>query len=128
MIWAIKLVTAYVATLISSQTCVASVFNFPGDPYQTPELACKTRSKSGIAHRTLPCGSKVLLISPRTGKKVVSTVIDRGPYGSVWRGSYRLKRTATQKGEWRGCLDITDDVKKALNHNGLEPLVYFSFN
>ena len=40
-----------------------------------------TPTTSGIAHKTLPLGSKVKLTVPgKDGKSIVTTVIDRGPY------------------------------------------------
>lgn len=40
----------------------------------------------GVAHRTLPCGTKVVFRNPANGRTVVATVIDRGPYvsGRQW--------------------------------------------
>jgi hypothetical protein len=42
------------------------------------------RSTQGVAHKTLPCGSKVLI--GYKGRFVLTTVIDRGPYvrGRAW--------------------------------------------
>lgn len=39
-----------------------------------------TPQTRGIAHKTLPLGSDVKLTDPKTGKSVVTKVIDRGPY------------------------------------------------
>lgn len=33
-----------------------------------------------VAHKTLPCGTKLTLSNPRNGRSVVATVTDRGPY------------------------------------------------
>src|SRR5262245_52307084 len=33
------------------------------------------------AHKTLPCGTKVLVTNHHNGKTVVVTITDRGPYG-----------------------------------------------
>jgi hypothetical protein len=40
----------------------------------------------GVAHRTLPCGTKVSFKNPANGKIVTAPVIDRGPYvdGRQW--------------------------------------------
>lgn len=55
---------------------------FYGNP-----LACGgtlTKETTGVAHKTLPCGTKVLL--SKNGKSVKTTVIDRGPFvnGITW--------------------------------------------
>lgn len=39
-----------------------------------------TPSTIGIAHKTLPLGSRVKLTDPRTKKSIQVPVIDRGPY------------------------------------------------
>lgn len=36
--------------------------------------------RATIAHRTLPCGTKLKLSNPRNGRSVTATVTDRGPY------------------------------------------------
>jgi rare lipoprotein A len=45
-----------------------------------------TRGLIGVAHRTLPCGSKVTFKNPRNGRVVTARVVDRGPYvsGRQW--------------------------------------------
>lgn len=39
-----------------------------------------TPTTRGIAHKTLPLGSSVRLTDPKTGRSVVTKVVDRGPY------------------------------------------------
>lgn len=34
----------------------------------------------GVAHRTLPCGTRVRLLNPRTHRRITVRVIDRGPF------------------------------------------------
>jgi hypothetical protein len=45
-----------------------------------------TESIIGVAHRSLPCGTKVTFKNPANGKVVTAPVIDRGPYvsGRQW--------------------------------------------
>jgi hypothetical protein len=45
-----------------------------------------TRTLLGVAHRSLPCGTKVTFRDPGTGETVTVPVVDRGPYvkGRVW--------------------------------------------
>lgn len=52
----------------------------------------------GVAHRTLPCGTKVTFKNPANGKVITTRVIDRGPYvaGRQW--------------------DLSGGLCKALNH------------
>ncbi len=41
-----------------------------------------TRGLIGVAHRTLPCGTKVIFRNPVNGRSVTAIVVDRGPYTS----------------------------------------------
>ena len=41
-----------------------------------------TTSLVGVAHRTLPCGTKVTFKNPSNGRVVTVTVVDRGPFVS----------------------------------------------
>ena len=45
-----------------------------------------TKSLVGVAHRTLPCGTKVTFRNPANGRTVTTRVVDRGPYvsGRQW--------------------------------------------
>ena len=45
-----------------------------------------TKSLVGVAHRTLPCGTRVTFRNPATGRTVTAAVVDRGPYvsGRSW--------------------------------------------
>jgi len=45
-----------------------------------------TRSLVGVAHRTLPCGTRVTFQNPGNGRTVSTIVVDRGPYvsGRTW--------------------------------------------
>ena len=45
-----------------------------------------TESIVGVAHRSLPCGTKVTFKNPANGRIVTAPVIDRGPYvdGRQW--------------------------------------------
>lgn len=45
-----------------------------------------TTSLIGVAHRTLPCGTRVILRNPANGRVVTAVVVDRGPYvsGRAW--------------------------------------------
>jgi hypothetical protein len=45
-----------------------------------------TRGLIGVAHKTLPCGTKIVFRNPSNGKTVTAAVVDRGPYvaGRQW--------------------------------------------
>ena len=45
-----------------------------------------TESLVGVAHRTLPCGTKVTFRNPDNGRTITTRVVDRGPYvsGRQW--------------------------------------------
>ena len=84
-----------------------------------------------IAHRTLPCGTKVKLTNLRNGEITFTKVGERGPYGACtkkgWiygtpcpKGYWRIKKREHDKGVWRGSFDLTPRVGKALKHNGFE--------
>ena len=49
-----------------------------------------SRTILGVAHKTLPCGTRVTLRNPKNGKSITVKVIDRGPYvaGRMWDLSY----------------------------------------
>jgi rare lipoprotein A (peptidoglycan hydrolase) len=46
----------------------------------------------GVAHRTLPCGTRVIFRNPVNGRSVTAIVVDRGPYvaGRQWDMTYGL--------------------------------------
>lgn len=84
-----------------------------------------------IAHRTLPCGTKVRLTNLRTGKTTTTKVGERGPYGACisegWiygtpcpKGKWRVKKKEEDDGVWRGSFDLTPRVGRAIRHNGFE--------
>jgi hypothetical protein len=45
-----------------------------------------TKTILGVAHRTLPCGTRVTFRNPNNGSTITVRVIDRGPYvaGRMW--------------------------------------------
>lgn len=59
---------------------VASVFDIDGEP----QLACKRYKGLTVAHRSLPCGTRVRFMY--NGHKTTARVSDRGPYanGAEW--------------------------------------------
>lgn len=111
------------------QSCNASVFGMPHDKYQGGNLRCVQRpphnNDLGIAHRTLPCGTRVVIINQRTQKWAVARVMDRGPYGALYNGQWVLKRSNKDPGSWRGGADLLPAVAKKLGHNGFEKVTIF---
>lgn len=86
----------------------ATTFYPQGDPWNPdPHLACTGRDLTDrdvvVAHPTLPCGSRVLIYAPRTGRSVVATVADRGPK--------------------RALVDLSPATARALRANGEEQVV-----
>jgi hypothetical protein len=107
------------------QVGMSSYFATKGDKMAGGPPAClggKPFPRHGkfCAHRTLRCGSVVLVYMPRTGKTATCTVIDRGPYGAMYRGKWVLKTSRKQPGRWRGIIDLGPAVAKQLEHTGLE--------
>lgn len=121
------LLTALAALIIGDVPCNASVFGWQDDTLRGGEAVCLHRdlrpNDIGIAHRDLPCGTRVEVENPRTGKSVVARVVDHGPYGATFHGHWILKRRADERGTWRGCADLTVRTARLIGHNGFEPVV-----
>jgi rare lipoprotein A len=66
-----------------------------------------TRALVGVAHRTLPCGTRITFRNPANGQTVTAPVVDRGPFidGRHWdltRGlCMRLDHCHTGPLSWR---------------------------
>lgn len=104
---------------------VATRFGDPGDLLTGAHLSCThQRLQPGqlvCAHRTLPCGSVVMLQNPRTNRVAVCEVLDRGPFGAILPdGHWGVKIHANEPGKWRGLIDLAPSVATALDHNGRE--------
>jgi rare lipoprotein A (peptidoglycan hydrolase) len=87
-----------------------SEYSWYGPGFYGSGTACGqtyTRTILGVAHRTLPCGTKVTLRNPDNGRTITVRVIDRGPYvnGRTWdlsRGTCaRLDNCYTSRIQWR---------------------------
>ena len=84
--------------------------SFYGPGFYGKRTACGqayTKSIVGVAHRTLPCGTRVQFRNPANGRVMTVAVIDRGPYvpGRIWDLSGALCRALdhcyTGPIEWR---------------------------
>lgn len=127
----VDLLTALIALFMSAPPpptpCNASIFGWEDDELKGGEAVCLHRELGpddiGIAHRDLPCGTRVKLENPRTGKVVVAKVVDHGPYGANVGRRWVIKRKASDPGIWRGCVDLTIKTARLLKHNGFEPII-----
>lgn len=116
-----------VKLFLSFQICLSTQFGHKGDGYggRTPTVLYNRPVSSadvGIAHRSLPMGARVLVTNLRTGKSVVATVIDRGPWGKVdEKGNwFNGRKQRKRKGRYRGCADLTPRLVQLLGHNKKE--------
>lgn len=139
---------------------VASRFGDPGDKWVGGHLYCAPKRRVNsqehvcanrhAGYKRLPCGSILILESPRTKKRSWCKVMDRGPYGANvfsrepgeekytqahkpnGRRQWYVKIRAGDKppadqcpsqdciGRWRGVLDLSPAVSNDLDHNGME--------
>ena len=96
----------------------------------------------GIAHRTLPCGTRVLLVNIRNGRTTKAKVIDRGPFWNTpkacsrsvhgrfaghacWRkghGAVKLRAGYVRA----NCVDVTPPVARKLRLRGKEPVLIYA--
>lgn len=110
-----RAIVTLIHLLFSSQVGIGTTFWGEGDAHNPdPHLACLHRdlrpNDHVVAHRTLPCGSRVFLFNPRTARYTIATVADRGPYGR-------------SRGRYRAMVDLTPSVARKLRSNGYEPLI-----
>lgn len=129
------------------QKGLASLYDFPGDKFSGQHVyACERRLRlkdgeekwllmleHGVAHRNLPCGSKVEVCTESSIKKknpicTIAYVIDRGPYGALNEKNEWFVRAKLQPGErWRGIMDLRPSVAHRLSFNGLERIQVFYY-
>jgi rare lipoprotein A (peptidoglycan hydrolase) len=118
------------ATTVIHDRGLATRFGDPGDPLDGNHLSCTHQKMQpgelACAHRTLPCGTVLMLQNPRTRKVAVCEVLDRGPFGAVLpNGDWGIKRHSDEAGAWRGILDLSPAVADALDFNGREKVHVF---
>jgi rare lipoprotein A (peptidoglycan hydrolase) len=115
---------------LSADRGLATRFGDPGDLLAGKELSC-TRQKMApgqlvCAHRTLPCGTIVVVKNRRNRRMALCEVLDRGPWGAILpTGNWGLKLHRNQPGDWRGIIDLSPAVAKALAFNGREHVQLF---
>lgn len=104
------------------ETCVSTIFGTPGDKHAGGNALLLDRPVNGddvgIAHRTLPLGSVVLVHNMRTNKSALGVVLDRGPYGAMHKGRWYVKKRRSDPGKWRGCADNTPAMADKIGHDG----------
>lgn len=131
-----------------ARSCISTIFGMRGDKWAGGNALylgrpVKPSVDVGIAHRTLPVGSLVVLNNPKKDTWVVAQVIDRGPYGALLGdneapspGQYCkerkdgsiwcVKKKKSQAGKWRGCVDTTPKAAELLKHNGYQRIRYWA--
>src|SRR5688572_350786 len=95
----------------------ATLYGTPGDPHAGGLMACTHKDvpqdEPLCAHRWLPCGTRVIVVNLEHAAVTTCRVTDRGPFG-------------TEKGRWRGVIDLTPAAAKAARLDGrdLVRLIY----
>lgn len=126
----------------NTQTGLASRYRDPGDRYENfaQPMACEKKLRKnlggkawryvlerGVAHRTLPCGKRIVICRPHPTSPPTCTdafVIDRGPYGALDRHGNWHRRDRLLPGErWRGVVDLLPPVANKLRIWGLGKVV-----
>lgn len=128
--------------------CTSSIFGSPHDRWAGGKALYLGRKVNkhdvGVAHRSLPLGSGVIVCNPRKANRCVyATVIDRGPYGALATEDeltkaghacrlrpmgkcWYVKKKRSWPGRWRGCLDLTPKAARLIGHNGFQKVNYWS--
>jgi hypothetical protein len=129
--WIFGLLLALLPEPDYETTCRASVFGYPGDKYGSGSTLLYGRpvekSDFGIAHRRLRLGTPVVIFHPKTCRFAVGVVLDRGPYGAMHEGKWRIKRRRSEPGIWRGCADLTYSLARSIGHNGFERVKIYAW-
>ena len=104
---------------------LATRFGDPGDQLAGGAMSCTgeklAQTDLVCAHRTLPCGTLLVVENIRNRKFALCQVLDRGPFGALLpSGEWTVKRTVHEPGVWRGIVDLGPAVAEALEFNGRE--------
>ena len=121
------------------ETGLASRYGYPGDPYEPigQPYACeatlkhrwglkqwKQVVKQGIAHRSLPCGTQLLICRTASPQCTHAIVVDRGPYGALdLHGRWHARKHLHEGERYRGIVDLLSPVAKKLGIRGIEKVV-----
>jgi rare lipoprotein A (peptidoglycan hydrolase) len=126
----VLVLTVLGATSMVHDRGLATRFGDPGDPLDGNHLSCTHQKMQPgqlvCAHRTLPCGTVLMVENPRTKRVAVCEVLDRGPFGAILpSGDWGFKIRKDDPGDWRGILDMSPAVAEALDFNGRERVRIF---
>lgn len=86
------------------------------------------RLDEGLAHRTLPLGTWVVMENPFTHEQGVFRVTDRGPYSKVDPATHKPftdVRNARPEVPYSGCFDISYLAGVVLKHSGRQRIRYW---
>lgn len=130
-----------ISMLAGIQTGNASRYGYEGDIYdRVGSFACRRTllarygekgwqrmRGTGLAHRTLPCGTRLGVCNVRTGQCTVAYVVDRGPWGVLDRkGEWHVRTGKLRPGEYyRGHLDLLPGTYTAINVVGIEKVAFW---
>ncbi len=100
------------------QVGIGTVFSSVDKYNPDPHLACSPNkilkdTDLVIAHRELPCFTKVIVCNVRTEKCSPAIVKDRGTFGIT--GNH-----------YTAIVDMSEAVAKKIDSNGMEPVLIFS--
>ncbi len=135
-------------TLLIAVTMVAGIqagnasrYGYVGDTMdQVGSFACQGRLEArhgsrrwrelrsrGVAHRTLPCGTRIGVCLARTKTCTLAYVVDRGPWGALNRkGEWHQRTGRLLPGEhYRGELDLLPGVYTPLGLVGIEQVLFW---
>jgi rare lipoprotein A (peptidoglycan hydrolase) len=123
----VLLLTLWSSAPLVTETGLAAVYGYPGDRLAGGPLACTgkmLRSDEPVcAHRTLPCGTQLVIQSLRSQKFATCQVLDRGPYGArLPGGRFVIKKRPSGRGTWRGVVDMSPAVAGMLGVHTSEPV------
>jgi rare lipoprotein A (peptidoglycan hydrolase) len=93
---------------MNAKVGIATTFSADDIYNPNPLLYCTNKALDDekdiiVAHKTLPCGSKVFLYNLRTKKHVIAKVMDRGPRHAA--------------------IDLSPRTAQKLKANGMEPML-----
>jgi hypothetical protein len=127
---------------------LSAIYGGPGDTYSAYPGGDATATGAplradGVAHRTLPLNTKVLVVNMRTGLRARGRIRDRGPYGCKrldgkpgWtlarkvhdqsRPRHHWKRECPAGWTFKGVLDVTPGFAKAIRHRGRDEVQIYT--